>query len=104
MSNLWKNEPAGVIAAVQAIIALAIAFGLNLTSEQIGAIVAVITVIGGLLIRSQVASVAALKEFAAAKAADRGYVKNNVLVTVLIVLGIIVLFVLLLTMVDIRVE
>lgn len=64
MVNLWKAEPTMVVAAVQTLIALAVAFGLNLSSTQTGAILAALAAILGLVTRSQVASVAALKELA----------------------------------------
>ena len=54
MNTLWGREPAMVLALVQAIIVLAVAFGLKLTSEQTGAILAVTAVVLGLVTRSQV--------------------------------------------------
>jgi diacylglycerol kinase len=58
LQNLWGREPAMVLAFVQAIIVLAVAFGLQLTADQTGAIVAVTAIILGLLTRSQVTPVA----------------------------------------------
>ena len=52
-----KTEPALIIAAVQAIIALAVSFGLHLSPEQIGAIMAVTAAILGLITRSFVTPV-----------------------------------------------
>jgi hypothetical protein len=43
-----------VLALVQAVVALVVAFGLNLAPDQIGAILAVTAVILGLITRSQV--------------------------------------------------
>jgi hypothetical protein len=43
-----------VLALVQAVIALVVAFGLNLAHDQIGAILAVTAVVLGLITRSQV--------------------------------------------------
>ena len=37
--TIWGREPAMVLALVQAVIALVVAFGLNLAPDQIGAIV-----------------------------------------------------------------
>lgn len=54
MGKLWGREPAMVLAFVQAIIALAIAFGLDLSAEQVGTISAVTAAILGLITRSQV--------------------------------------------------
>jgi hypothetical protein len=48
------REPAMVLALVQAVIALVVAFGLNLAPDQIGAILAVTAVVLGLISRSQV--------------------------------------------------
>lgn len=52
--NIIKGEPAVVVSLVSAIIALAVSFGLNISAEQTGAIMAVVTILAGLLIRSQV--------------------------------------------------
>ena len=65
MIKLWRQEPTLVVAAVQTLLALAIAFGLHLSSVQVGAILAALAAILGLVTRSQVSSVAALKELAA---------------------------------------
>ncbi len=51
---IWGREPAMVLALVQAVIALVVAFGLSLTPDQIGAILAVTAVILGLITRSRV--------------------------------------------------
>jgi hypothetical protein len=48
------REPAIVLALVQAVIALVVAFGLNLAPDQIGAILAVTAVVLGLITRSRV--------------------------------------------------
>ena len=52
--NLWGREPAMVLALVQAIIVLGVAFGLRLSAEQTGAILAVTALVLGLITRSQV--------------------------------------------------
>ena len=52
--TIWGREPAMVLALVQAMIALVVAFGLNLAPDKIGAILAVTAVILGLVTRSQV--------------------------------------------------
>lgn len=62
ISNLWGREPAMVLAFVQAIIVLAVSFGLSLTPEQTGAILAVTAVALGLWTRSQVYSPASVNE------------------------------------------
>ena len=52
--TIWGREPAMVLALVQAVIALVVAFGLSLEPDQIGAILAVTAVVLGLITRSQV--------------------------------------------------
>lgn len=52
--NLWGREPAMVLACVQAVIVLAVSFGLRLTPEQTGAILALTAVVLGLWTRTQV--------------------------------------------------
>ena len=52
--NLWNREPAMVVAFVQAVIVLAVAFGLRLTTEQTGAILALTAIVLGLITRTQV--------------------------------------------------
>lgn len=54
---IWKREPAMVVGTVQAIIALAVAFGFNLSVEQVGAILAVTAALLALVTRSQVTPV-----------------------------------------------
>jgi hypothetical protein len=48
------REPAMVLALVQAVIALVVAFGPTLAPDQIGAILAVTAVVLGLITRSRV--------------------------------------------------
>jgi uncharacterized protein (DUF697 family) len=55
--NLWGREPAMVLAFVQCVIVLGVSFGLQLTPEQTGAILALTAVILGLITRSQVSPV-----------------------------------------------
>ena len=55
--TIWGREPAMVLALVQAVIALVVAFGLQLAPDQIGAILAVTAVVLGLITRSQVTPV-----------------------------------------------
>ncbi len=52
--TLWGREPAMLLALVQAVIALVVAFGLKLAPDQIGAVLAVTAVILGLITRSRV--------------------------------------------------
>lgn len=54
MGTLWGREPAMVLAFVQAVIVLAVSFGLRLTPEQTAAILALTAVLLGLITRSQV--------------------------------------------------
>lgn len=52
--TIFGREPAMVLALVQVAIALVIAFGLNLSNVQVGAIVAFSAVVLGLITRSKV--------------------------------------------------
>jgi len=54
MGTIWGREPAMVVALVQAIIVLAVSFGLALSQEQTAAILALTAVVLGLITRSQV--------------------------------------------------
>jgi hypothetical protein len=54
MSNLWGREPALIVAALGALIALAVSFGLNLSTEQVGAIMAAVSALLGVVTRSRV--------------------------------------------------
>lgn len=54
MTRLWGREPALILAAAQAILALAVTFGLDLTVEQTGAILAAAAAILGVITRSRV--------------------------------------------------
>ena len=52
-----RREPAAIAGVVQAVLALLVAFGLDLSPEQIGAILAVTAAVLGLVVRSQVSPV-----------------------------------------------
>jgi hypothetical protein len=54
VGKLWGREPAMFVAVVQTILALGVAFGLNLTAVQTGAILAATSALLGLVTRSQV--------------------------------------------------
>lgn len=54
LGNLWGREPAMVVALVQAILVLAISFGLDLTEEQTAGILTLTAIVLGLITRSQV--------------------------------------------------
>ena len=60
--TIWGREPTMVLALVQAVIALVVAFGLSLAPDQIGAILAVTAVILGLVTRSRVSPASATSE------------------------------------------
>ena len=49
-----RREPALVSGLVNAVVALAVAFGLDLTEEQIGSILAVVAAVMALVVRQQV--------------------------------------------------
>jgi len=59
VTGLWGREPAMVLALVQTALVLGVSFGLRLTPEQTGAILALTAVVLGLLTRSQVSPVKA---------------------------------------------
>jgi hypothetical protein len=52
--NLYDTEPALVLGAVQSVLALLLAFGVDLTTEQVGAILAVSAAVLSLLVRRKV--------------------------------------------------
>ena len=54
LGNLWGREPAMVLALVQCVIIVGVAFGLRLNPEQTGAILALTAVVLGLITRTQV--------------------------------------------------
>lgn len=54
MGTLWGREPAMIVALIQSVLVLAVVFGLKLSSEQTGAILAVAAIVLGLITRSQV--------------------------------------------------
>lgn len=54
MGTIWGREPAMVLAVLQAGLALAIGFGLNLTGEQVSLLLAFSAAVLGLVTRSQV--------------------------------------------------
>ena len=54
MKSLWNREPAAILAALQAIIAVAVSFGLDLSAEQVGGILAATAAVLGLVTRSRV--------------------------------------------------
>jgi len=54
MWNLWNREPALILGALNTGIALALSFGLHLTTEQVGAIMAFTSAVLAIATRSQV--------------------------------------------------
>ena len=52
--SIFKQEPVLVLGVVQAVLALVVSFGLNLTGDQIGAILAVSAAILSVVARTQV--------------------------------------------------
>jgi hypothetical protein len=53
-----RTEPALVIGLLQAVIAVAVSFGLHLSPEQVGALVALLAAAGAVFVRRQVTPVA----------------------------------------------
>lgn len=49
-----RNNPAIMFSLVEAVVALAVAFGLQLTGEQVGAIMAVVAILTGVGVRASV--------------------------------------------------
>jgi len=62
MGSLFGREPAAVIAAIEAIIAVAVGFGLDLSPEQFALIMAGMVAVFGLITRSQVTPVSQLDQ------------------------------------------
>lgn len=60
--TLLKMEPAVIVSLVSAVIALAVSFGLELTAEQTGSIMAVVVIVAGLITRQAVTPTAKLEE------------------------------------------
>jgi hypothetical protein len=52
-----NNEPAVIVGLIQAGLALAVSFGLSLTVEQLGAIVAVVAAVSAVFLRQRVSPV-----------------------------------------------
>ena len=50
----WRSEPAAISGFVATVLSLAVSFGLHLTSDQTGAILAVVPAFAALVTRSQV--------------------------------------------------
>lgn len=60
MKNLITNEPVAIVALVEAVLALVVAFGLDLSGEQVATIVAVTTTLLAVVARALVTPVAKL--------------------------------------------
>lgn len=56
-ATLWGREPALVLAAVQAVLAVAVGFGLPVTTEQMALILAAVAAVIGVITRSRVTPV-----------------------------------------------
>lgn len=54
MRKIWGAEPAMVIALVESLLLLGMAFGLSMSAEQMGAIMAPVAILLGLITRSKV--------------------------------------------------
>ena len=57
MTNLWNREPALITGAIGAALALAVSFGLPVSTEQVGFILAAVSALLAVLVRSQVSPV-----------------------------------------------
>lgn len=56
--GLWGREPALILGAVQTLLALAVGFGLNISTEQVALILAASAAVLSVVVRSQVTPVA----------------------------------------------
>jgi hypothetical protein len=56
--NWAKSEPAAIAGAVQAALGLLLAFGVRLSTEQVGAVMAVVAAVLALVVRQSVTPVA----------------------------------------------
>lgn len=54
LSKIWNAEPIVIIGAIQALIAVGVGFGLNLTSEQTALILGAVSAVLALFGRTQV--------------------------------------------------
>ena len=57
LTDRMSQEPVMVLAVVQAALALAVSFGLGLTGDQVGALLAVTAAVLGLIARQKVSPV-----------------------------------------------
>lgn len=55
--SLWHREPVVIIGVLQALVTLAVAFGFDLTPQQLGAVVALLAALSALFARQQVTPV-----------------------------------------------
>ena len=55
--TLWGREPAVILAAVNAVLAVAVGFGLPVTTEQAALVMAAVSAVVGVITRSQVTPV-----------------------------------------------
>jgi len=62
MKDAWSHEPAMFLGVIQALLSLFISFGLNLKTEQIGAILTFLAVLIAFITRSQVVPVDKLSQ------------------------------------------
>lgn len=61
MNSLWKAEPTMILSVVSAGLALVMGFGVNITPQQMGLVMAFASAVLGLINRSQVTSGASLE-------------------------------------------
>jgi len=60
--NAASKEPVAFVAVAEAALAVAISFGLDLTGQQVGALMALVAVVGGLLARHFVSPTVSVSE------------------------------------------
>jgi hypothetical protein len=54
LKSLWNEEPVAILTAVQAFVVLLVTFGVDITKEQAGAILAFTAAVLGLITRRKV--------------------------------------------------
>jgi uncharacterized membrane protein YvlD (DUF360 family) len=70
MKTIWGREPVAIATAVQLVLLAAVSLGLDLTVEQVAAIVAAVAAVLAVLVRSTVTAPANLPTHASEENAD----------------------------------
>ncbi len=70
MTNLWNAEPVAIVALINAVLALVMAFGVTVTPAQTAAVLGVVNALLAILVRSRVTSPQTLQEMTPKTLAD----------------------------------